>query len=886
MALNLFDSASLSELISAGTAILDGFKSGAKAKVSLDAGGYTYYVVLSSYTIFKCSDDKYVIVDSDNEVTVQTATQMADNVRSALLPAVRPNFESFEVNCMYEEDTAVNPLYTVTEENYLVGNDTMVLGNNNVGAAEYSIIQGDDVVVDSKSSNINVAGSGTVIAKSSNVVGSVSNLLLVDADDCVIGGSGTFGVPSAIETMYETLNAVSPTKRGITGLLNTGNNRIGTQASNVSIHGDGNKIGYWSQFITADAGEPLPPFSDDKCDNGNGSIYGDYNRIGVGTVGYSVIGNGSYIPSGSKNIHVIGDDFNVYRYWNNYTGAKLPFTYASDEQPEVIAKADFDKTKQGSFTIIGRGSVNDGEIVLDAKGISAYISSTGTAVFDCRTATTTYESYPASQSNIFAVGDRNTLRLSGSKNVFMVGDDLLFSRAKVTNSLFFDNGLQFNTDVCDIAIDQVFWIGDHVAKDSGNFISGINTSTTNAVHSYSKALVFTDKYLSGGPFYGVFGKPTDFGFTSDNFEKATKPNTPMIYTGGIALGGAPAEDITGTETTHNSDYGILKLGSSYLQTGDVRDLPNFGKLTGEGYNMYLRAGTDVCPYAGMPLAILPKQEWDGTFRIKAAKLDRRGLDIDDVASALQGKVGGVRTSFGISAYIGTNTDITDAERTKLKFNTVYEAGSTTTISHYTLEPQDGWIYNIGVSCSYDTTTQKLSGQVKLSKPTADDVGKQFIIYIKSSTYVYSNDGPTVIEYKGISMSTAPSPSCKNVPGSTDDYTCYMTQMLPAGFYGNDTGLTDIRGLFNDTDIAGVTDVNGSDVAIHNNSEYGGHTSNGGVYGAQFTIIRVPKFKDTASRAGFAYIHLAENDDGTEADGWDYCYQVTSLGQQYFHKVTT
>ena len=92
----------------------------------------------------------------------------------------------------------------------------------------------------------------------------------------------------------------------------------------------------------------------------------------------------------------------------------------------------------------------------------------------------------------------------------------------------------------------------------------------------------------------------------------TKPDAPMVYTGGIALAGQP----TGTG---KDNYGLIKLGHESKPVAYI----NANPVTGWGSANLLCptsiTGTTTCPYGGMVLAIDSEQELDGTMHLVLRK---------------------------------------------------------------------------------------------------------------------------------------------------------------------------------------------------------------------------------------------------------------------------
>lgn len=119
-----------------------------------------------------------------------------------------------------------------------------------------------------------------------------------------------------------------------------------------------------------------------------------------------------------------------------------------------------------------------------------------------------------------------------------------------------------------------------------------------------------------------------------------KPNTPMIYTGGIALGG------TGGGNSGNN-AALIKLGHVTQPVAYINSSP----VSNWNSNMIVPVsitGTDKCPYAGMTLTIDGTQELDGTLHLVLAKSSYIASNI----------MTDVKRSLGIANGLGdTNTPV-------------------------------------------------------------------------------------------------------------------------------------------------------------------------------------------------------------------------------------
>lgn len=120
-----------------------------------------------------------------------------------------------------------------------------------------------------------------------------------------------------------------------------------------------------------------------------------------------------------------------------------------------------------------------------------------------------------------------------------------------------------------------------------------------------------DDIYRGHPLYGY--KDPFAGKTRAKIRAMiTKPEAPMVYTGGIALAGK----LTGGAL---DNYGLIKLGHESKPVAYVNANPVAGWGVADLLSPTSITGTITCPYGGMVLAIDNEQELDGTMHLVLRK---------------------------------------------------------------------------------------------------------------------------------------------------------------------------------------------------------------------------------------------------------------------------
>lgn len=504
-----------------------------------------------------------------------------------------------------------------------------------------------------------------------------------------------------------------------------------------------------------------------------------------------------------------------------------------------------------------------------------------------------YGPMPNNIHNLLSVGDKNGLMSDATDSVF-IGDGIALMSAKISSSIIIDHDLELGSfESCHVSgtgpreyrpheLSGVFWY----RTDANQFLA--NKGALNALdaggggteyhtHDYSDAFAFVNSNFSNPMFFGIFTNPcsTMGGFSEDDAVrgKANKPDTNMIYTGGIALGGRG----------DGSGYGLMKVGDLYMY--DAKYLTNVWTTNDFNVdnNVVLTPGTAECPYAGMPLAVKSIQEYDGTFRIGVGKIDARGVNIKSIGEALTaaGFGGGVKTMYGCSCYISASQVGPDYGVTQKDI-----AGSEK--YYYELEPKDGWIYQAYFPASRDTDTTKIYGYLKLADPTADDVGKQFIMSLPYPVGYLQNGSSSMVLYKCLYSPRYTDIGC---PGATDKY-AFILPPLPCA-PNNDM---DILGTAANGIVLPNVDLNyylnkeyksnaigyvsSADSQVHGMSGQGiitvDYVSDSVKYSylVKITVVKVPKYS-IGSDSSSHWINPGD------PDNWDYCYLVEPMSPFFY-----
>ena len=620
---------------------------------------------------------------------------------------------------------------------------------------------------------------------------------------------------------------------------------------------------------------------------------------------YVIIGSGTITCDG-KTFTMDESGITSYVYFTydsankKYTGLSIP-TFVSgvrDNDVVHITVAEFEKMLAMPIQIdtgkkyilhgtneTGKITCGDTTVTLDASGVTSYVSVIYTYTPDSNAPTDTtkgthtfsielcefdyndlkytdlYGPMPNNNHNVVSIGDAITHRSNTSNSIFY-GDRIGLGATTVMNSIIIESDLELGnywyrytsadrtkSEYKPHQLKGVFWYDTDTGMSSLGYnqwgLSVLDSGYDLHTHDYSDAFAFVNSQFHNSMFFGIFWDPmtTMAGFSLEDAlsGKANKPDAPMIYTGGIALGGRG----------DGSGYGLMKVGDMYTSIASYIKT----SWTTNDYNadndVVLTPGTSECPYGGMPLLVKSQQEYDGTFRIGAGKVDARGVNIKSIGEALSasGFGGGFQSTYGISAYINTSTS-TDEE-----IGYDYDTK--------TLTPKSGAMY--AVHFPDDDTP------LVLADPTDDDLGKQFIIHTIYSTNNGVNGCNSFIKYKCVRFST----SSQGTPGGDNKY-AFLVPPLPAILDAKDVmdGCEAATTRFRMDSAgqntigyvtAGTNQVVGSSVPMNV-----GTVENWSVgYSVIMTVIKVPKFSTSSP-----YVQTLD-------DGYELCYMPTPLSPIYY-----
>lgn len=570
------------------------------------------------------------------------------------------------------------------------------------------------------------------------------------------------------------------------------NNAYWGSVDGLAIDGDGNRVGWFNRYMST-----LPETPERETMFGI-KIQGDGNWIGYNSNYVNVRGSNNYIAAGSRNVHVFGDDFNRYDKpaWGDST---YPYNHAigyaegyalmttDDASPIIAGGASLSATVVGNDNLDAQVGATTYSIVANSSGISQYIGYNASGIWGLNRRMSgddeifynkcvhMYERFPVNQENVFIVGDRNTLP-TDAKNVAVWGHDNVLDTATVNNCLFVSNFMHLSgpkymrvetnsgtTVVEKNIIDGVWWVDlnkDRAVNGNGA-LSDMNADA--ATDRFTNAFVFTDTtHMYTGMFYGTVTKSDAiglYGFTerdtvigndtldgisgyiiSAKWTECRKPDTPMVYTGGLALYGGANE-----ATRNQSGYGVLKLGNMYYHCNDLPapaydktqtyptlgtevtydglvykstyvittaeewdsshwtttgvNVPDYQRTkTNEFITMHLNGqsttsagvfkgsvimtpGTHCCPYAGFPLIVQERQELDGSFHIGVGKICKEALpdDIGGTSTLLYDKVRRFECSYvGITNSLQVREYLDGSQVQYLDPKVIYDPAATAT----------------------------------------------------------------------------------------------------------------------------------------------------------------------------------------------------------------
>lgn len=592
----------------------------------------------------------------------------------------------------------------------------------------------------------------------------------------------------------------------------------------------------------------------------SGSVFGHANRIGYGTGNFSVNGSNNYLPDCSRNLVVYGNDFNRYADGQNerdFVSNPL-ITVTVDELVSLAGKGSI-----GRYAVVSDGveqvTIGETTVQLNPNGLTAYVTVTGLN----QVVAGVPDYVPSNCNNILSIGNGISISTNDVDSV-IIGDNVRMPNTYLLKSVIHDRDVSISGSAY---IRNVWWIGDGSRGARKSPLEGINERMPGS-RQYEDAFVFSTTRLDISEFYGIFTDPVSqqWGFTDETAPYACKPGTSMVYAGGIALGGI------GRVEGKYSDYGLLKIGSNFRSASYVRSWKERSDLFGKNWQPhFLCTGTTDCLYAGMTLVIQDDQEWDGTYRIKPQKIDSRGLDMDEISQKLGSREGGILSKFGISAYISTtvNTDLYTKE-TAGPFkpdDDVSGAGYTTTT--YTLTGiQHGGIYRVAINnqtgiytytdAEGEDVQYKYPQQiVKLPTPTADDVGKQFIVVLTVGEWeIEGRDRLNTVFYKGMSFNEDTSTFAAGAAaGNTLNYL-----LPPASLNSLANGFAGMRNLIDSLGVSGDKTAPTQNALLCTANMH---------FATLFNVVQIPRM---------------ENGSRYDDTNMEYCYIPQSLGLIPFHNM--
>lgn len=343
---------------------------------------------------------------------------------------------------------------------------------------------------------------------------------------------------------------------------------------------------------------------------------------------------------------------------------------------------------KNNIVVVGTGTINllNGQsgtpsvTQRSVKGVTLYITYSNyvwNGGITCGTGTGTFGSYPEYYSDLYQ-------KPGNLKNVIMLGDDLSVGYGS-TNSIIIGNksGTRkikytnsfINTLGDDIGyqrdntpgpfghFDNVWWIG-HTNTTQDTSISGSSTTTGHLIVAQNSAseawhnAVYKDRFVFIGSdpkaygfsyWYGV-----DSNITSAIYGSLTKTNTlswtysfddayspckaPMMYTGGLALGGYG---------THECNFMLLKIGTSCMMTDSSNDFVHYNG----GYN----TNPNMARYDGEAAKIIRSTHLQGPWDETASNTTYLWKDESDTDGHLE--IGETTFTFDVLSSQVVNTTV-------------------------------------------------------------------------------------------------------------------------------------------------------------------------------------------------------------------------------------
>ena len=381
--------------------------------------------------------------------------------------------------------------------------------------------------------------------------------------------------------------------------------------------------------------------------------------IGTGEVGnhsQSTVAIGAYnfVPNASDSTIMVGT-YNGIRELNDdnvktregFNQARANGTLIPDSHYVVIGDGNLDVWDEGTqswttYTLTGSEDHIYGGIYVDADG---HVTIDGT--LDDRL-------NPAPLKTTFILGNNNTIFSRGTNGLCVIGEGNESSYVTLTNvSVFGDDnsldGYDANSEprASYASLSNVHIFGNHISL-------GLSSRFQVATHSYSDALVMLGSGYAGETM-GIYGYSAyrlfgidDAMFTGpdDTYDDVgspfygktrgevsamvTKPNAPMIYTGGITLAGLPSAELSSDTPDYSDNFGLIKIGNMSKPWSEIGDID---VLADEDDSTLIHpvsvTGTTSCPFGGMVLAVDHKQELDGTMHLVLSRGARNIVSLYD-----------------------------------------------------------------------------------------------------------------------------------------------------------------------------------------------------------------------------------------------------------------
>jgi hypothetical protein len=381
---------------------------------------------------------------------------------------------------------------------------------------------------------------------------------------------------------------------------------------------------------------------------------------------------------------------------NKLAPKQIPFKMLTvDEFNEKYSSAyvadddyDFDGANENRAVVVGYGTINakdanGNQFTYDVKGVSLYVSYSKNNASPAwiysgdnspLSAADAYNTTGHDISNMFILGDDNNVG-AYSHNSIVIGDDSTSRFIEYDNCFIHNAGSPRAIGLTNTSRNQprgtfnnVWWIGhQHVqAYEDG---SHAGTPATDAMYHYyggnfladqwqpEKPVEFSDVFAFVGRNLRQFGYSSWYGasnanYTFDGWQNYTRDDlyqpckAPMIYSGGIALGGYGTSDsnfmlmkigvsgcTTGWNTNSNQNMWIPPLTNVRdiicIERGDdAHELSRTTVNANGAFDLYDDLHRDgihhlqvKSPYAGMVLMVQDKQELDGTLHVGLGKVN-------------------------------------------------------------------------------------------------------------------------------------------------------------------------------------------------------------------------------------------------------------------------